>query len=159
MWHSGPWFNGGPVNIGLMVGPDELKDLFQPKQFMILWFLVLVLQDTDSQTAKYFRCYETFLLATAKEMPCCCLHPLTHSQALSTQRSGGWEWWGLAGWQSRSQQYPLLFGPHKLRVSTPHSLLANVTGTFRLWGVSRAADEPPHITGALLKLQHWSSWG
>lgn len=46
-------------------------------------------------------------------------------------------------------QQPLPFGPQKLRVSAPQSLLATVTGTLGLWGVSHAAGDPPRVTCAL----------
>lgn len=38
------------------------------------------------------------------------------------------------------------FGTHKWSVSTPHSLVANAIGMFRVWGFSCAADDPPYIT-------------
>lgn len=33
MWHLGTWLNDGLVSAGLVVGIDDLKDLFPPKQF------------------------------------------------------------------------------------------------------------------------------
>ena len=31
MWHLGTWFSDGLGSVRLMVGPDDLKGLFQPK--------------------------------------------------------------------------------------------------------------------------------
>ena len=31
MWHLGTWFSGGLGRVGLMVGLNDLKGLFQPK--------------------------------------------------------------------------------------------------------------------------------
>ena len=33
MWHLGTWFSGGLGSVRFMVGPDDLKGLFQPKYF------------------------------------------------------------------------------------------------------------------------------
>jgi len=33
MWQLGTWFSGGLGSVRLMIGPDDLKGLFQPKLF------------------------------------------------------------------------------------------------------------------------------
>ena len=33
MWHLGTWFSGGLGRVRFTVGLDDLKGLFQPKQF------------------------------------------------------------------------------------------------------------------------------
>lgn len=43
MWHLGVWFTGGLGTTGLMLGRDDLKGLFQAKQFHVyLWKVSLV---------------------------------------------------------------------------------------------------------------------
>ena len=35
MWCLGTWFSGGLGSVGLTVGLDDVKGLFQPKQFYL----------------------------------------------------------------------------------------------------------------------------
>lgn len=113
---------------------------------MILWFLVLVQQATDSQgtsdATRLFLLQQPKRWHIAVDMP---WHIPEHPKKLTTTQCGVVGPCRLPE-EIPPAQHPLPSGPHKSSVSTPHSLLASATGTLRLWGVSGAADDltTPH---------------